>query len=73
MAYAQQASALTGGRNAGILTILAAAYAETGDFDKAINWQKKALSLVSDLDFRMEFAAELRLYESRQPCRDDSW
>ena len=73
VAYAQQASTLTGGRNAGILSILAAAYAETGDFDNAINCQKQALALVSDLEFRMEFAAELRLYESRQPFRDDAW
>jgi len=71
--FAQQASKLVGGRNPGILSILAAACAETGDFTNAIRLQKQALTMVPNIDLRSEYAAELRLYEAHQPCRDNSW
>jgi WD40 repeat protein len=71
--FAQAASNLVGGRNPGILSILAAAYAETGDFTNAISLQKQAMAMVPNIDLRTEYAAELRLYETHQPCRDNAW
>lgn len=50
--------------------ILAAAYAEAGDFAHAIEWQKKAITFALDKD-RPAFAAALALYESGQAFRDD--
>jgi tetratricopeptide (TPR) repeat protein len=50
----------------GFLDILAAAYAEAGDFEKAIAAEKKALALVYDLGY----LARLKLYESRTPHRE---
>jgi hypothetical protein len=71
--FAQEASKLVGGRNPGILSILAAACAETGDFTSAIGFQRQAMAMVPNIDLRTEYAAELRLYEAHQPCRDNSW
>jgi WD40 repeat protein len=71
--FAQAANREIGGNNAGILSILAAAHAECGDFEQAIATQKQAISLISSDLRRSAFAAQLRLYESRRPCRDDSW
>jgi len=51
---------------------LAAAYAETGDFDSAIKWQKKATELLTDEQrslHRSDFEWRVKLYESRQPAR----
>ncbi len=71
--FAQAANREVGGRNAGILSILAAAHAECGDFEQAVAIQKQAISLISSDLRRSTFASQLRLYESRQPFRDDSW
>ena len=73
VAFAEQALALCGGRNAGVTSILAAAYAEAGDFPKAISMQKQAMALLPTVELKAEYAPELKLYESHQPCRDDSW
>ena len=71
--FAQQASQLVGGKNPVILSILAAACAETGDFTNAISFQRQAMALVPNIDLRTEYDAELRLYEAHQPWRDSSW
>ena len=42
---AKQACEVTEYKQAHILSTLAAGYAETGDFDTAINWSKKAVEL----------------------------
>jgi WD40 repeat protein/serine/threonine protein kinase len=73
VAFAEQAVTLNGDQNAGLISILAAAYAECGDFPKAISLQKQAMLLPPTVDLKAEYAAELRSYESHQPWRDDSW
>jgi serine/threonine-protein kinase len=50
---------------------LAAAYAELGDFDEAIRWQKTALDVVTKPDEQPAMRARLTLYEARKPYRDD--
>lgn len=73
LAFAERANQLIGGRSAGMLRILAAAHAESGDFTQAIAVQKQAIALLSGTESQAPYAAALRLYESGQPCRDDSW
>jgi serine/threonine-protein kinase len=56
---------------AGCLDTLAAALAENGNFDEAVDLQREAISLVDDIDRRLGFERRLLLYESRQPYRED--
>lgn len=49
--------------------ILAAAYAEVGDFVRAVECQKKAISIAVEKD-RPEFTPALKLYESGRQIRD---
>jgi tetratricopeptide (TPR) repeat protein len=52
--------------------ILAAAYAQAGNFDSAIEYQDKAITLNSDDSDFVEFAKQLRSqYKARQPYRED--
>ena len=74
VAFAKQAIQLIGDRNPGILSNLAAAYAEAGDFENAIATQQQAISLLrKGGESQAPYAAALKLYEARQPYRDDSW
>jgi hypothetical protein len=70
---AERANLLAGGSNAGVLNILAAAYAETGDFPKAVATQKQAISLLTGAESRAGYLATLKLYEAGRPRRDDAW
>jgi tetratricopeptide (TPR) repeat protein len=69
---ATKACELTNWENAGYVDTLAAAYAETGDFDLAVKWQKKAIELTAkdeSIPPDKEFEERLKLYQSGQPCR----
>jgi tetratricopeptide (TPR) repeat protein len=70
MLYAKRASKL-GGWRAATSNILAAAYAENGQFDEAIKEQKSALN---DPEFERAYGVSarnrLRLYEQRKPYRE---
>jgi Tol biopolymer transport system component len=73
VAYAEKAIAVTSRKNAGLLAILAAAYAEAGNFPRAIGAQKEAIALLTSEERKQAFTSELKLYESHLPRRDDSW
>jgi len=54
-----------------ILSTLAAAYAETGNFDKAIEWSQKAVELgAEDHDQLDQLKNELEAYKKREPWRE---
>ena len=57
-----------------ILSTLAAAYAETGDFDRAIEWAKKSIELAPEDDNTKDqiesLQKELQSYENKQPFRE---
>jgi TPR repeat protein len=67
--YAERAVAATSRMDASLLDTLAAAYAEDGQFDKAVSIQKEALALVQDEKLRNEFAERLKLFEVKTPYR----
>jgi len=66
-----KACELTGWKKPAFLDTLAAAYAEIGEFDSAVQWQSKALELwAHDAEFQRQAGERLKLYRSRQPYRD---
>ena len=66
---ATKACELTGFKKAEALDTLAAAYAEKGDFKKAIEYQKRAIELASP-QRKNELKKHLQLYKSGSPYRD---
>ena len=66
IAYAQKACELTKWEDASHVETLAIAYAEAGQFDRAIEFQNKAAAL----DPKEVDSERLALYEQRQPLRD---
>ncbi len=50
---------------------LAAAYAEAGNFDKAVEYQEKANMLYTDAEDRKKGEDRLRLYKDKKPYRDE--
>jgi tetratricopeptide (TPR) repeat protein len=71
VADASRACELGGWKYPGQLDLLAAAYAEAGEFDKAIEWQTKALQASHDDQKRTGYSARLKLYEEHKPYRFD--
>ena len=66
-----EAAKATEYKKAFILSTLAAAYAETGDFDKAREWSKKAVEMGSDdQETDDQLKKELSSYESNKPWRE---
>jgi tetratricopeptide (TPR) repeat protein len=65
-----KACELTDWKDPEALDTLAAANAEAGDFDKAIQWQKKAIELADD-DDKADLQARLALYQDNRPFRQE--
>jgi tetratricopeptide (TPR) repeat protein len=69
---ATKACELTNWKVAAYVDTLAAAYAEAGDFAAAIEWQKKAVALLTEAQRarqQFDFESRLKLYESGRPAR----
>ncbi|MFC1765649.1 protein kinase [Planctomycetota bacterium] len=72
---ATQACELTDWENHECISILAAAYSETGDFDAAVKWQKTATALLPDdcpKALRANYATRCSVYQSHQPYHTGS-
>jgi tetratricopeptide (TPR) repeat protein len=68
---ATKACELSDWKSADRLDALAAAYAETGDFDAAIQWQSKALEMnPSDAEVIKGMKERLALYKDHHPYRE---
>ena len=66
---ATKASELTEFKQAHILSTLAAAYAETGDFQTAIKWSEKAVEVGTE-EQKEPLAKELESYRAEKPWRE---
>jgi tetratricopeptide (TPR) repeat protein len=66
--FATKACELAGWKNGEWLSTLAAAYAELGNFEKAVIWQTRALELAS-ADEAEALKSQLKLYQGRRPYR----
>ncbi len=67
---ATQACELTEYKEDYILSTLAAAYAETGDFDNAQKWSGKAVELGKNSEHAAALKKELASYQARKPWRE---
>ena len=69
---ANQACKLTEYKNSAYLDTLAAAYAENGDFDNAVKWQREAVKLAGDEppDVQEDLKSRIPLYEGKKPYRE---
>ena len=70
---ATKACELTEWKKAIYVDTLAAAYAEAGDFDSAVKWQKKAVDLLPEdvsAESRVDYESRLKLYKSGKPYRE---
>ena len=66
---AKQACDVTEYKQAHILSTLAASYAETGDFQSAVDWSKKAVELGTD-ELKGQLRKELESYQAEKPWRE---
>jgi WD40 repeat protein/serine/threonine protein kinase len=68
---AERSVAETDRKNANYVDTLAAAYAETGQFAKAVSIEQEAIALSQSEDEKKDLASRLKLYESHSPFRED--
>jgi tetratricopeptide (TPR) repeat protein len=68
---AQKACELSQWKTWGYIDTLAAAYAETGDFDRAVKYQEQALKMAPEQNEQLQEAKQrLELYKQRKPYRE---
>jgi tetratricopeptide (TPR) repeat protein len=72
VASATRACELTEWREAALLDVLAAAYAEAGDFESAVKWQNTANTIHRDDEEKTLGQSRLRLFEQKKPVRDSA-
>ncbi len=70
VSLAEKAVATTSRKVPGFLDTLAAAYAETGQFAKAIRTEREAIGLQQKEKDKKDLASRLKLYESNAPYRE---
>jgi len=70
VASATKACELTHHTDPALLDVLAAAFAEAGDYDSAVKWQSKANSMHVGALVKSKGARRLKAYQDHQPCRD---
>ena len=69
--FAEKAAAETHREDPKILDILAAAYAEAGQFTNAVRVQQEAIALPRPDEEKKDLALRLKLYQYNYPYRDD--
>jgi tetratricopeptide (TPR) repeat protein len=67
---ALKAVELTENKEAHILSTLAAAYAETGDFENAVKWSEKSVEIASPGRQKTDLTEELETFRSGKPVRE---
>jgi TPR repeat protein/serine/threonine protein kinase len=70
VSFAEKAVTATNRKEPGLLDTLAAAYAEVGEFEKAVATQKEAMALLRTEQEKQDYASRLKLYESGSPYRE---
>lgn len=70
--FGKEAAELTEFKEPHILSTLAAAYAESGDFDEAVKWSGKAVALARELghDQLEQLEEELQNFKAKKPWRE---
>ncbi len=56
-------------KNPAVIDTLAAAYAEVGQFEKAIVTEEEAIELLQTEAETSDYRAHLKLFEAKTPCR----
>ncbi|MCX7665625.1 MAG: tetratricopeptide repeat protein [Gemmataceae bacterium] len=69
--YAERVCQLTDYKNGVYLDTLAAAYAENDEFDKAVEYQKKAMQAVNSPVNNKDAEKRLELYQNKKPYREE--
>ena len=54
-----------------LLDTLAAAYAENGDFENAVEWETNAVELTPNEEYKQIGRERLSLYEHKKPYREE--
>jgi tetratricopeptide (TPR) repeat protein len=65
--YGEKAASGSKWKDSTILDTLAAAYAESGQFDQAISAEQQAMVLLKDGSVSLGFTLRLELYKARKP------
>jgi tetratricopeptide (TPR) repeat protein len=68
---ASKAYQLDGGNRWNLIDTIAAAYAECGAFDKAKEWEAKAIDMATTDQDKAKARSRLKLYEQRKPYREE--